>query len=397
MSTLVEGTRLPAAARHGAEATAAERPAALARLRTFHTLDALRLVAALVVVLFHAGFVFGMARPAEGQIAVDLFFCMSGFIISHRYDGDLGAGMGVRRFLATRLIRLYPLFLLGTLLGLAPSLVTMAVNGASPFHVGLLASLPSALLMLPSHLVYPESRALYPLNFVAWTLALEIAINTFYAATFAFWSLRRILAAVTVGFVALSATAMVYGTLHVGFEWPNAAGGFPRVVFGFFAGVLIQRLHRQGIVAPRLPWWLLVAGALLLLCAPAVGSRALWELGACAVVVPLIVAAAITTEPPPALRSGCALGGLFSYLVYSLHAPFIGLFLHGETLLHLDVERQTPLDAVVFTLLLLALCAGAHGLYDRPVRRVLSRRLAGTPAPEPGAGFIDAAPSGAKP
>ena len=52
--------RVPAS--HGADAARTETPALLARLRTFHTLDALRGVAAIVVLMFHAAFFFGLAR-----------------------------------------------------------------------------------------------------------------------------------------------------------------------------------------------------------------------------------------------------------------------------------------------------------------------------------------------
>ena len=367
---------MSALVQHGADAFVAERPANLARLRTFHTLDALRFVAAVVILLFHADFLFGVGMPAEGQIAVDLFFCMSGFIIAHRYDSDLREGMGAARFFAVRLVRLYPLYLLGTLLGVLPSIAMLIAGEPSALHLQRLASLPAALLMLPSHLALPATPVLYPLNFVAWTLTLEIVINTLYAASFRFWTLERIVVAVSLGLVALVATATTFGSLHVGFAWPHARGGVARVLFGFSAGVLIARLHRGGIVAPRLPWWLPIVATLLLLCLPPIGDRAVWELAACALAVPAIVAVAVATEPPRALRGSCAIGGLSSYLLYSLHAPLVGLFLRGEALLHLDLDRQTPAEGCAFALLLVALCVGAHLFYDKPVRRLFSSKLA---------------------
>ena len=372
---------MSALVRHGADAFAAERPATLARLRTFHTLDALRLVAAVVILLFHANFFFNVPIPAEGQIAVDLFFCMSGFIIAHRYDADLRAGMGSIRFFAIRLTRLYPLYLLGTLLGVLPSVMLLVADGPIARHLDMFASLPPALLMLPSHLV--ETPVLYPLNAVAWSLALEIAINTLYAMTFGFWTLQRVIVAVVVGLAALAAAAIAFGTLHAGFEWLHAEGGVARVSFGFSTGVLIERLYRKGIIAPRVPWWLLIIATLLLLCLPPIGNRALWEFTACAVVVPSIVAFSIATEPSQSFRSSCAIGGLFSYLLYSLHAPFIGLFLRGEALLHLDINRQTPVESAIFAVLLVALCFAAHLVYDKPLRRFLSSKLT-----RPGGGTI---------
>jgi peptidoglycan/LPS O-acetylase OafA/YrhL len=48
--------------------------------REFHTLDGLRGVAALVVVILHAQtYDFLSFGPKSGALAVDLFFCLSGF------------------------------------------------------------------------------------------------------------------------------------------------------------------------------------------------------------------------------------------------------------------------------------------------------------------------------
>ena len=91
--------------------------------RTFHTLDALRGIAAMAVVLFHCSYFYGLPQPVEGQIAVDLFFVMSGFIIAYRYDARFAAGLGTLAFAKQRLIRLYPLFILGSLIGALPALI----------------------------------------------------------------------------------------------------------------------------------------------------------------------------------------------------------------------------------------------------------------------------------
>ena len=64
---------------------------------------------------------------------------MSGFIIAFRYDDDLRNGLSAADFLVLRLIRLYPLFLLGACLGLVPALVAVmsdmritCMTGSSP-------------------------------------------------------------------------------------------------------------------------------------------------------------------------------------------------------------------------------------------------------------------------
>lgn len=373
MSALVSRGAVP---RHGADAVFTDAPARLARYRTFHTLDALRGVAAVAVLLFHAAFIYGIAPPAEGQIAVDLFFVMSGFIIAYRYEDDLRSGMGLAGFLKVRLIRLYPLFLLGAVLGVVPALVAVATGHADGFYKGLLGSFPLAILMLPSRYALPRVTELYPLNYVAWSLALEIVINIAYAATFRVWTTRRLILLVGVAFVGLCGCVACYGTLNVGFAWPHAPGGLARILYGFGMGVLIHRLYRSKPLSPRVPWWALLALALGVFFFDPPLAKPLWELFAVTIVVPFIVVAAIVNEPPKLARGACATAGIFSYVVYSLHAPFVGFFLRGEDRLHLDLHAQSPGKAFVFTVLFLALCVAAHLAYDKPIRRFLSRRRA---------------------
>jgi peptidoglycan/LPS O-acetylase OafA/YrhL len=381
VSALISATAGP---RHGQDVQRSGAPAALARARTFHTLDALRGVAALSVVLFHCAFIYGIAPPAEGQIAVDLFFVMSGFIIAYRYDADLAAGLTVARFTRLRLIRLYPLFFLGSVLGALPAAMAIASGHGDGFHAELVESFPLAIFMLPSHLAAPRMGELYPLNYVAWSLALEIIVNIAYAATHRFWTTRRLVVAIAAGFLGLVGCAIAYGTLSIGFDWANAPGGCVRILFGFAMGVLIFRLasRERGAFTP--PWWvLLVVASLVFFVDPAkvcgaAWFKPLWELVAVSVVVPAIVVAAIRTEPPREVQGACALAGLFSYVLYSLHVPFVGFFLRGEDRLHLGTRVQSSSEALVFTILLVALCVVAHAAYDKPVRRGLSRFRSGT-------------------
>ena len=87
------------------------------RKRTFYGLDALRGIAAAVVVTRHAPALFGIGLFPNSSLGVDLFFVMSGFVIAHAYDQRIEKGLNWRQFLVIRAIRLYPLDLLGTALG----------------------------------------------------------------------------------------------------------------------------------------------------------------------------------------------------------------------------------------------------------------------------------------
>lgn len=360
---------------HGGEVVLPDASSTLVRLRTFHTLDALRGVAACAVVLYHAAFIFGMAQPAEGQIAVDLFFVMSGFIIAHRYDADLRRGMTLAHFAKLRLIRLYPLFLLGMVLGVVPAVIAVSAGIHDASHIGLVKSFPLAVFMLPSHFAWPQIEEIYPLNYVAWSLALEIVVNIAYAATHRWWTIRRIALLLAIAFAGLCVCAWAFDGLYGGFAWPHAPVGVVRVLYGFGAGAFLSRLFDRRAYAIRVPWWLLlvVVSAIFFLHVPV--ARPAWELFAIAVLMPMVVAAAATSEPPPALQAPCAIAGIYSYVLYSLHVPLVGFFLRGETRAHLDVRKQTPTDALLFVLLLAVSCVVAHHVYDKPVRRLLAARL----------------------
>lgn len=341
--------------------------------RTFHTLDALRGIAALAVVLFHCSYIYGLPQPVEGQIAVDLFFVMSGFIIAYRYDVRFAAGLGTLAFAKQRFIRLYPLFILGSLIGVLPALAAVVAGNVSTLHRGFVESLPLAALMLPSHLAAPDTNFVYPLNAPAWTLALEMLVNIAYAASFRSWTTRRLIGCVIVGFAALCLAASHYGTLDVGWTWSHYLGGFPRILYGFAAGVLMFRLFERRPFRATLPWWslLLIIGVLFFLPPPV--TRAWWDLGLVAVVVPAIVIAGVAAEPPKWLHSACATAGIYSYVVYSLHFVLIGVFIRLEDRLHLDKDAASLGKALVFTGLVAAVSVAAHVLYDRPIRRRLTR------------------------
>jgi peptidoglycan/LPS O-acetylase OafA/YrhL len=94
----------------------------------FEILDGLRGIAALAVVIFHfMVWVFNDFSKnfiSHGFLAVDFFFCLSGFVIGYAYDDRIGK-MGVGEFFKSRLIRLHPLVILGSVLGLLAFLLIL--------------------------------------------------------------------------------------------------------------------------------------------------------------------------------------------------------------------------------------------------------------------------------
>src|SRR6478735_11217573 len=87
----------------------------------FEILDGLRGIAALAIVVFHfMEWVFSDPSKnfiGHGFLAVDFFFCLSGFVIGYAYDNRIDK-IGVKEFFKSRLIRLHPLVIFGSVLGL---------------------------------------------------------------------------------------------------------------------------------------------------------------------------------------------------------------------------------------------------------------------------------------
>ena len=83
-------------------------------------LDGMRGVAAFAVMMMH--FTNNLPTPLfkTAYLAVDLFFILSGFVIAHSYNEALLSGsMKFLEFFKRRLIRLYPMFFIGLVIGAA--------------------------------------------------------------------------------------------------------------------------------------------------------------------------------------------------------------------------------------------------------------------------------------
>jgi peptidoglycan/LPS O-acetylase OafA/YrhL len=89
------------------------------------TLDGLRGVAAVCIVVLHCYRYFGDMMWSSAALAVDLFFVLSGFVLSSAYDGRFAGGMSWRGFIKARCVRLYPLYLLGFLLGTSAEILSI--------------------------------------------------------------------------------------------------------------------------------------------------------------------------------------------------------------------------------------------------------------------------------
>ena len=64
-------------------------------------------------------------------LAVDFFFVLSGYVLAHAYGRALASGLAPMTFMRMRLVRLYPLYLLGLLIALAALLAQRLAGWSS--------------------------------------------------------------------------------------------------------------------------------------------------------------------------------------------------------------------------------------------------------------------------
>src|SRR5882672_247790 len=140
------------------------------------SVQALRALAALCVVVYHVDFV------GRGAFGVDIFFVISGFIICHVTAKDHDG------FLRKRLIRIVPLYWAGTLCLYCLGLVAPRLLQSEPTLSGLVNSL----LFIP---YAKEGGRVYPILFLGWTLNYEMFFYALFACALA---LNRRLAPITV-------------------------------------------------------------------------------------------------------------------------------------------------------------------------------------------------------
>ncbi|MFP8781166.1 acyltransferase family protein [Hydrogenophaga sp. RWCD_12] len=329
----------------------------------YAALDGLRGVAALLVVVFHAGPFFGKIVPG-GYLAVDMFFVLSGFVIEHAYGQRLRDNLGVWGFTKLRLIRFYPLYLAGLLAGVALELLLHFMHAKNSISLDVIAiQFSFAALFVPA--VF-EADA-FPLNIPAWSLFFELLVNVLYALfaprlkTAALVLVAAVSLLIFGLYIALGSGQMPGPQVH---DMPMA---FLRTVFSFTVGVLVYRYRRPFSIDPGV--FLLAICFLFLLPLPQEYRKA-FDLICIAIVLPAIVWVAAGGEPR-IFKSGFAVLGAISYGIYAIHYPLIWLVRGFADRLKLPMAPV----GVGMLLALVVVCYWLDKYYDQPVRGWLKRKL----------------------
>lgn len=341
----------------------------------FPALDGLRGVAAVAVVIFHfmemVNGDYSRIFIGHGWLAVDFFFCLSGFVVGYAYDDRIGS-MGIGGFFKVRLIRLHPMVVFGSLLGL----VTLCANPLRadplPYDPGSLALLLLTSIFLIPYPTMPETGfSLFGLNSPAWSLFAEYMANIAYALVLCRLGRRSLGMATAAAAIVLCGVGYHEGNLWGGFNGDTFWVGAARVTFSFLAGLLVYR--RKWLLRTRLGLPALALLLILPLVMPYADRGWVREVVAIVLYFPLIVMLGAGSMLGRSSARFCKIAGEISYPLYMTH--YAVLYIFG------DYYRSTQPETWALTLVIgastVALIAFAYLILkyvDLPLRRYLANR-----------------------
>ena len=356
----------------------------------YEILDALRGVAAIMVVIFHVFETHNTSRFDQimnhGYLAVDFFFLLSGFVIGYAYD-DRWDKMSLKQFFTRRLIRLHPMIIMGMIVGAVLYYFQVSdlwpIIGQTPVWKMLLVMLFGfTLLPLTPSMEIRGWTEMHPLDGPAWSLFYEYIGNILYAVF-----VRK--------FSNVALSILVFGTgvalIHFLVTGPNGdviGGwsltptqvhiGFLRLLFPFFGGLLLSRITKPTQINQAFLWCSLLV--ILSLSIPRIGDdTTVWMNGIYESIIIIVVFPAIvymgasgTLEGKTAKGLGKFLGDI-SYPIYITHYPIIYTYTAWVKDNKVSLSEAWPygLLVIISSISLAYICLK---FYDIPVRKWLTDR-----------------------
>lgn len=364
----------------------------------YQILDALRGVAAIVVVFFHIFEIFANGDHTKqminhGYLAVDFFFVLSGFVIGYAYD-DRWNSMTFKGFVKRRLIRLQPMIVMGMLLGavlyyfqagpMFPDIATTAV-----WKVVLVMFIGMTLLPLTPSMEIRGWNEMHPLNGPAWSLFFEYIGNFLYALL-----LRKVSNKVLAIFTFIAGAVLLHMAITRGdviggwaFNAEQFYVGFTRLLYPFLAGLLLSRIAQPGKIKNAYLWAAIILT--LVLALPRIGGHeegwmnGIYDALVIILVFPFIVylGASGRIVGHRVTKFSAFLGNI-SYPLYITHYPIMYIFMSAMVTHEYFKNPFAPgnftaivLWAVATLVASLAIAHFSFKYFDVPVRKWLTKRF----------------------
>ncbi len=324
--------------------------------------------------LFEAYYPDPVTHPIpHSYLAVDFFYLLSGFVVGYAYDDRWGK-MSIKDFFTIRLIRLHPLVILGTLIGLVCFIVDPFKDPNQQLSVGkLIAATLISLTLLPT----PDVRGwgeTHSLNGPAWSLFQEYIANIIYAVFGRKMSKLVLWIIVIISGAVLTYVAVWNGHLGTGWSYKTYWIATVRMIFPFFAGLLLFRTGK--IIRIPMAYLICSLALIILFCIPARSFYPWYEAACIIIAFPIIVAAGAGGQISGRWAAICKFAGAISYPIYILHYPFIYMYTEWVYYKKPNPTEIVPVAIGLFIFFIL-LAWAALKFYDEPVRAWLKKKYTG--------------------
>ena len=350
-------------------------------------LTGIRAIAAFWVILFHLlpMFDYGFFNPLanKGYLGVDLFFILSGFIISyvHQHEFKILGFLTTFRFLVLRCARILPVHYFMLLVFVA-FFVLKGFLSHAPISFETAGTRRDFIL----HLLNVQGWGFADhnsWNTAAWSISAEWFAYLTFPLTAPFVqrlkSIRANIVFILACFGFMTVFSLTFGLSNLGWTFHNA---LIRVCAEFFIGCSLYNIYKQN--ADRHTEWLITLPLTLLLAG-------FWlnipDIALVLLITPILyglskstgwLARFLSTRPMTYL-------GDISFSIYMVHS-FLYERLHPlDQKIHFVTPGASLHNVVIFTGIVLGIIAAAHLLYryvEVPARNVI-RALLDTAAPKP--------------
>jgi len=364
---------------------------ALATKPHYPILDGLRGIAAIIVVTFHLAEPFSTSNLDKfvnhGYLAVDFFFLLSGFVMGYAYD-DRWNKMSAGSFFKRRVIRLQPLVVLGMTMGalgfyFTDSTLWPLIHDVPVWKMMLVMLVGYTILPVPLSLDIRGWEEMHPLNSVGWSLFFEYIANILYAVWIRKFSKTALSVLVGIAAIALVHLAVSNGDVSGGWTLnvEQVRIGLTRVMFPFFAGLLLSRVAKPTRIKNAFLWCSILVAIVLYM--PRIGgAEQVWMNGiydsVCIIIVfPLIVyIGASGVMHSERENRVCKFLGDISYPLYMVHYPLVYFYVAWvSNNKGITIEQAWPY-ALMILIGGVALAYAVLKWYDEPVRKWLQKRFA---------------------
>ncbi len=219
----------------------------------FEALDSWRGLAAVFIILFHAqvaSHVRDAALVRAGEMFVDFFFVLSGFVIAHAYAGRIAGGADLGRFMMLRIGRVLPLHLVMLALFIAMEAGKAFVPGlGAPGDEAFTGTNDFSAIFTNMFLVQVGTHDQLTWNTPAWSIAAELVAYIVFGVAALF--LGRLLGLAAVAGAVLS-LFVLWALAPKGMESTYDFGHF-RAIYGLCIGVLAYQIMMAATARRGLP------------------------------------------------------------------------------------------------------------------------------------------------